>query len=75
MNPVEHIRKNVFGCETQARFAELLGTSQVNVSRWETKGRVPGDRMAHIRRLAVESGLNWNDTLFFEAPAQPESVA
>jgi hypothetical protein len=68
MNPAEHIRLSVFGCGTQARFAELLDTTQATVSRWESNGIIPRTRMDLIRSLAIQSGLEWDDRWFFESP-------
>lgn len=67
MNPVEHIRQNVFGCATQEAFARLLGTTQATVSRWEASGRIPGHKQALVRDKAGELALLWDDRWFFEA--------
>ena len=72
MNPAEHIRITVFGCPTQAKFAELLDTTQATVSRWESDGVIPRHRMIDIRTLAKCRGFEWNDRWFFEAPNAPE---
>jgi len=65
VNPVVHIRTAVFGCKTQDAFAELLGTTQPTVSRWETWGRIPGHRQGLVREAARKRGISWDDRWFF----------
>jgi hypothetical protein len=69
MNPVTYIRQKVFGCETQEAFADILGTTQASVSRWERDERIPGHRQSLVRDKARERGLDWRDEYFFEVPA------
>lgn len=66
--PIEHIRRVVFDV-SQSAFAEIAGTTQPSVSRWE-QGLQEPDRseMIRIRNAAVERGLPWDDSMFFEIP-------
>ena len=76
MRAIEHIRKNVLEM-TQTAFAELAGASQGTVSRWET-GELEPDReqLDRIRSAAKErKGDEWDDSLFFEAPPEPERAS
>ena len=66
MTPAEFIRKDVLGFRTQAELAEILGTTQPTVCRWERKGRFPPAVQLQIRDLA--KGKPWNDAWFFEVP-------
>jgi transcriptional regulator with XRE-family HTH domain len=70
MNPLLHIRKNVFGV-TQADMAEIAKVSQGTVSKWE-KGSLVPDRseLARIRDTAALRGLSWSDSWLFEAPSE-----
>lgn len=73
MHPITHIRSKVFGL-TQAAFAEVAGTTQPTVSRWENGEFEPNrDEMARIREAAIERDLPWDDRLFFEAPEEAAS--
>ena len=72
MNPVTHIRKEVFGCETQGDFAAILGVTQATVSRWEASGRVPGHKQDLVRECAKARGA-WDDRWFF-SPAAPSDL-
>ena len=66
--PIEHIRRVVFDV-SQSAFAEIAGTTQPSVSRWEQGLQEPDlGEMARIRNAAVERGLSWHDRLFFETP-------
>ena len=68
MNPLTHIRKNVFG-HTQADFADALGVSQSTISRWEKGELCPSlEEMRVIRDLATKRDLGWSDLWFFETP-------
>lgn len=70
MNQIVHIRKRVFDI-SQNEFAEIAGTTQSSVSRWE-RGELEPSRaeMNCIRQEAIKRGKDWNDLWFFEAPAQ-----
>lgn len=69
MNQIEHIRKSVFRI-SQAAFAEIAGTTQASVSRWENGDQVPDHaKMARIRSEALKRGLTWSDAWFFDYPA------
>lgn len=73
MNAVKHIRTQVFKL-AQAAFAEVAGVSQPTVSRWEQQGMSPSrDDMARIRNAALDRGLEWNDSWFFDAPEEVAS--
>lgn len=72
--PIEHIRRAVFDV-SQTAFAEIAGTTQPSVSRWE-QGLQEPDRieMDRIRQAAHKRGLNWDDRWFFEVPRQKGSA-
>jgi DNA-binding transcriptional regulator YiaG len=66
--PIEHIRRAVFDV-SQTEFAEIAGTTQPSVSRWEKGEQVPDQtEMERIRRAAARRGIPWDDRLFFETP-------
>lgn len=66
MNPLEHIRRNIFRI-TQNEMAQLAGVRQPTVSRWENGSLVPSlSQMRRIRAAAIRRGLSWDDRLFFE---------
>ena len=70
MNQIVHIRKKVFEV-SQSEFAEIAGTTQPSVSRWERGGLEPSrSEMTRIREAAIARGKAWNDLWFFESPAQ-----
>jgi transcriptional regulator with XRE-family HTH domain len=66
--PITNIRVKVFGCPTQAAFADLIGVTQPTVSRWENGVEPDRAAMARIRDAAIERGVEWDDRLFFEVP-------
>lgn len=71
MNPLKHIRKNVFGLKQQD-FAAIAGVQQSTISRWENGEAAP--TLEEMNRIRVEAGkrklkMKWNDRLFFEAAA------
>ena len=72
MNTVAHIRKSVLDI-TQSALAEIAGTKQATVSRWE-RGEVFPDleQMRAIRAEVLGRGLEWNDGWFFEVPEAAE---
>lgn len=71
--PIENIRRVVFGI-SQIEFAEIAGTTQSSVSRWEQGLQAPDlAEMERIRKAAVKRGLTWDDRLFFEVPARRAS--
>ena len=68
VHPIQRIRKAVF-LMSQAQFAEAIGSRQSTVSRWETGKHQPSlDDLARIRRAAIERGMDWSDSWFFESP-------
>lgn len=70
MTPMLRIRKEVLGL-TQAEMAALTGVQQATVSRWEKGGLEPNrEQMERIRSSAQSQGKNWDDSWFFDAPAQ-----
>ena len=72
MRPIAHIRTKLFKMN-QTAFAKVAGSNQGTVSRWET-GELEPDRdiLERIREAALDRGLEWSDSLFFEVP--PESA-
>jgi transcriptional regulator with XRE-family HTH domain len=71
-----HIRKSILKISQQA-MADIAGTTQASVSRWETGEQEPSlSEMGRIRDAALARGLEWNDRWFFDAPSSPaESLA
>lgn len=68
MHPIHHIRTKVFHV-TQDEIARIAEVKQATVSRWESGKLKPGlGEMERIRTAALERGLPWDDTLFFETP-------
>lgn len=69
MIPLKNIRKNLFDI-SQTAFGEIAGVTQSTVSRWEAGELEPSrDEMSKIRDEAAKRGMQWDDRLFFEAPA------
>jgi DNA-binding transcriptional regulator YiaG len=68
VTPIQHIRSSVFGCATQAAFADIIDVSQATVSRWENGVEMDRAAMARIRNAAHERGIAWDDSWFFEVP-------
>ena len=69
MTPFNHIRENIFKL-SQAEMSVELGVSQPTISRLENdKVVLSADIMHRVRRLAAEKRVRWNDSLFFEVPA------
>ena len=70
MKPIEHIRKSLFEV-SQTTFAEIAGTTQASVSRWEQGIQEPSQsEMERIRSEAVLRGIDWDDRFFFETPVE-----
>lgn len=62
------IRKSVFGV-LQKEFADIAGTSQGTVSKWEAGELAPDrDQLEKIRKEAIRRELDWDDSWFFETP-------
>jgi hypothetical protein len=70
ITPALFIRRHVFGFDSQQPFADLLKTSQVTISRWEQGQDIPPSKQGQIRTLAKERGHEWNDSWFFDVPAE-----
>jgi transcriptional regulator with XRE-family HTH domain len=70
MLPIAFIRNSVFQT-TQREFAELAGTSQATVSRWE-QGELAPDvaNLERIRHAAQARNLEWDDSWFFVTPTE-----
>lgn len=76
MNPMLHIRRDLFGV-TQAEMGRIAGTTQVTVWRWEAGRSEPSrDHLARIRAAAAQRGLPWNDAWFFDSSesSQPSDL-
>ncbi|AZN71988.1 XRE family transcriptional regulator [Georhizobium profundi] len=70
INPILHVRTSVLNL-TQAALAELTGTKQATVSRWERGELYPDLRhLARIRQEIRSRGLAWDDSIFFEPPKE-----
>lgn len=68
MNPIAHIRQEILKVP-QSVLADIAGTTQATVSRWENGELNPDiEQMAAIREAAIERGLSWDDRWFFEPP-------
>jgi len=73
--PFRYIRENVFHVGTQAVFAEMLGYTQAQVSRLERgERRISRDAQDRIRGLATAKKIAWNDSWFFEVPAEDRAA-
>lgn len=73
MTPMLHVRKTVLGL-TQGEMAAVAGTSQGTVSKWEAGELEPNrEQLALIRAEIHHRGIEWDDRLFFDAPAAPDS--
>lgn len=71
MTTLRHIRQKVLKIP-QAVFAEIAGTTQGTVSKWERGVLEPTlEQMARIRKEARRRGLEWQDEWFFEVPVGP----
>jgi transcriptional regulator with XRE-family HTH domain len=70
VSPITHIRTKVFDCPTQEAFAKLIGCQQSTVSRWESGMEPDRASLARIREVAIERGIQWDDSLFFEVPQE-----
>jgi predicted transcriptional regulator len=70
MSSLRHIRKSVLGL-SQAGMAAVAEVSQGTVSKWENGELNPNrDEMARIRDEARRRKLAWDDSWFFETPAE-----
>ena len=75
MNPIKHIREQVFKMKRQQEFADAIGVDQSAVSRSERGASPSLEAMAAIRSEALRRKLRWNDKLFFEAPSKEGQAA
>lgn len=69
MNPVKYIRTEVFGV-SQSELARLLGRHHSRVNRWERAGYFPTHVQMRVRKLAMQRGIDWQDSWFFEIPTE-----
>jgi transcriptional regulator with XRE-family HTH domain len=69
-----YIRKHIFRAPSQRQFSKMVGVSQPTVNRWEAGIGPSQSAMEKIRAAAVDRGLPWDDRLFFEAPAGPDTA-
>lgn len=75
MNTILHIRKQVLKL-TQSGIADLCGTNQATVSRWEKDELYPDlAQMNAIRDEVRRRRLKWDDRWFFEAPREKAAVS
>ena len=74
MNTIKFIRKNIFKV-TQKDFASILGVTQAVISKWEREApAMPGlTEMQTIRSEALNRGLKWSDSVFFQQLNQVDS--
>jgi transcriptional regulator with XRE-family HTH domain len=73
MKPIEHIRKSLFEV-SQTVFAEIAGTTQASVSRWEQGAQEPShSELERIRNEAIQRGIDWDDRWFFETPTETDN--
>lgn len=75
MSIIQHIRKSVLGV-SQKQFADIAGTTQGTVSRWET-GEMNPDlaQLGKIRAYALDLGKEWRDEWLFTAPSSDDAPA
>ncbi|WP_425595817.1 helix-turn-helix domain-containing protein [Pseudorhizobium flavum] len=69
MEAIKHIRTQIFGV-TQSEFASFVGVAQASVSRWERGASPSLTELRSIRLAALARGIPWDDSYFFEAPAE-----
>lgn len=70
-----HIRKNVLKI-SQRELADIAGTTQASVSRWEAGEQEPSlSEMAKIREAARAQGIQWDDRWFFDALPSASATA
>jgi predicted transcriptional regulator len=66
MKQIEYIRKHILKV-TQAEMAGIAEVTQATVSRWESGEFEPSlGELGRIRAAAIQRGLLWNDSAFFE---------
>jgi transcriptional regulator with XRE-family HTH domain len=70
MNTIAHIRKSVLKV-SQSELADVAGTKQATVSRWETNQLSPDlEQLKSIRAEVLRRGLDWDDAWFFSTPEE-----
>lgn len=73
--PIENIRKNVLKV-SHVQLAAITESSERDIFDWEVGRQNPGaEEMRRIRDYAISKGLAWDDTLFFEVPAESPANA
>ena len=66
MTALRHIRCTILHL-TQAELAQVVGTTQATVSRWERGELEPSlSELASIRAYAKGRGCAWSDAWFFD---------
>lgn len=74
MSTIRHIRTELFGV-SQAAFAQIAGTSQAVVSRWENGLVEPS--LSDLKRIADEARarrLRFDERLFFKDAPPPAAT-
>jgi transcriptional regulator with XRE-family HTH domain len=73
MKPITFIRQHVLKL-TQRCLADVAGTTQATISRWEAGELTPStEHMERIRDAASRAGVEWDDRWFFEIPEGVQS--
>jgi len=58
---------------SQSGFGAIAGVDQGTISKWERGVLVPSqDELRRIRQYALDNNIPWEDSWFFEVPAQEE---
>lgn len=68
MIPALYIRKCVFSVRTQEEFADLLGYTQAQISRFENGLPLSRQAQERIRQAAKRQKIHWDNNWFFDVP-------
>jgi transcriptional regulator with XRE-family HTH domain len=68
MTPAQHIREKIFGYRTQQEFADAVGYTQAQISRFENGLAFSAEAQARIQKHAADRGLAWDNNWFFRVP-------